>query len=160
MTGPVPFRPGISEAFFVLTRASLRGKREQIKLETLAGIWANLCSSRLGEIIISRERSARPQCSFPELLQVMLGNKQVGSQHQLKSFNPFYLYDNVGLSAVRSTTCVQMEVSQQLMDGLPWNVLQTFIVHRGWILLSSSSTSRSNFHLFCETSQHLMEGFA
>lgn len=61
MTGSVPFWLGVSKAFFVLDRASLHGKREQIKVETLAGILANLCFSRLGEVITSRERSARPQ---------------------------------------------------------------------------------------------------
>ena len=42
MTAYVPFWPGVSKAFFVLTPASLHCKREQIKLETLAGILANL----------------------------------------------------------------------------------------------------------------------
>lgn len=75
MTASVPFWLGMSKVFFVLTWDSLHGKGQQIKLETLAGILANLCSLRLGEIIISRERSARLQqpvrlSSFPELLQV------------------------------------------------------------------------------------------
>ncbi len=42
---------------------------------------------------------------------------------------------NVGLTAGQSTTLVQTEISQQPLDGLPWNFLQRFIVLRGLILL-------------------------
>ncbi len=36
----------------------------------------------------------------------------------------------------RSVTLFQTDISQQLSDGLPWNFLETFIVPRGWILMT------------------------
>lgn len=49
MTAFVAFWPGVSEAFFVLTPTSLHGKREQIKLETVDGILADLFFLKAGQ---------------------------------------------------------------------------------------------------------------
>ncbi len=39
-------------------------------------------------------------------------------------------------SVIRSTTLVQTETSLQLLDGLSWNFVQTFMFARGWILMT------------------------
>lgn len=78
MTGSVLFWRGVTKASFVLTWASLHGKTEQINLETLAGICANLCSSGLGEIIIGREKVSRTAA-------FVSGDGARGSKHAARS---------------------------------------------------------------------------
>ncbi len=56
------------------------------------------------------------------------GNSSVGLFHK----HHFYFFK----AQVRSVTLVQTEISQQLLDGLSWNLIQTFMVSRGWILLT------------------------
>ncbi len=68
------------------------------------------------------------------------------------------------MSVGRSTTLVQIEISQQLSAGLPWTLLQTFKVSRGRLLLtleipnfSSSATTRWTFLFFGEMSQQPLD---
>ena len=75
MTASVPFWPGVSKAFFVLTPASLHRKREQIKLETLAGILAYLLLVKAGKDHHQQEKvsetAAANEAEFiPEVLHV------------------------------------------------------------------------------------------
>ena len=56
------------------------------------------------------------------------------------------------------------EMSQQLLDGLAWNVIQTFIVLRGWnfsvpIILLVPPIGQ-NFHISNEVSQQLLDELA
>lgn len=56
---------------------------------------------------------------------------------------------------------VQTEIAEQLLDGLPWYCVQTFMDPRGWMLmfmlhwLSAHLFRRQTFYLSCEISQHL-----
>lgn len=61
-----------------------------------------------------------------------------------------------------SNTLVQTEISHpQLLDGLPWNFMKTFIVSSGWIVMTIFVLSAGmSFQLASEISQHLRDGFA
>lgn len=65
-----------------------------------------------------------------------------------------------------STTLIQTKISQELLDGLSWNVLVTFTFRRGWILMTLVSLSWG-WHFvcffklfFCEMSLILLDGFS
>ncbi len=73
------------------------------------------------------------------------------------------LSDNVK-SVCWSTTLVQTEISQQLLDGLLLHFLQTFMFPSGWIVItlgitwfSSSTTVRLIFLVWNKMSQQLLD---
>lgn len=39
------------------------------------------------------------------------------------------------------TTLMKTEISQQLLDGSPWNMAQTFLVPSGWTAITSATVS-------------------
>lgn len=49
--------------------------------------------------------------------------------------------DSVDVLVCQSATVVQAEGSQQLLNGLSWNCVQTFMVPSGWILITSTTTT-------------------
>ncbi len=82
----------------------------------------------------------------------------------LDKFIATWLYGWQCWSVSCSTTLVQTEISQQLLDGLPWNLMHTFMFPRGWSLLTqvpysiSNATMRSAFLVLAIISQQLLDG--
>lgn len=148
-------------------------KGQQIKVETLAGILANLCSLWLGEMINNRERSARPQqpmrlISYLELLQVTRKDLcEMSAGHW-----------NIAKEQVWSASIKKLQLVLSLQQCwsiyLPlWSTLKYLLKTTiTWIAITLdiygpqrmkptdfgdplTFPAAQSFHLFCETSQHM-----